>query len=50
MIELTSTTRSGVVDEVLHGDPSPRYRIRRDDGHDSIHTPASGALREVPRD
>ncbi len=37
--------RSGVVEEVLRGDPSPRYRIRWDDGHESILTPASGALR-----
>jgi hypothetical protein len=37
--------RSGVVEEVLRGDPSPRYRIRWDDGHVSIYTPASGALR-----
>jgi hypothetical protein len=37
--------RSGVVQEVLRGDPSPRYRIRWDDGHESIYTPASGALR-----
>jgi len=36
--------RSGVVEEVLRGDPSPRYRIRWDDGHESIYTPASGAL------
>jgi len=27
--------RSGVVEEVLRGDPSPRYRIRWDDGHES---------------
>jgi hypothetical protein len=37
--------RSGVVEEVLRDDPSPRYRIRWDDGHESIYTPASGALR-----
>ena len=37
--------RSGVVEEVLRGDPSPRYRIRWDDGHKSTYTPASGALR-----
>jgi hypothetical protein len=36
--------RSGVIEEVLRGDPSPRYRIRWDDGHVSIYTPASGAL------
>jgi hypothetical protein len=41
--------RAGVVEEVLRGDPSPRYRIRWDDGHQSIYTPASGALRAKPR-
>ena len=33
---------------LLRGDPSPRYRIRWDDGHESIYTPASGALRAEP--
>jgi hypothetical protein len=37
--------RPGVVEEVLRGDPSPRYRIRWDDGHETIYTPASGDLR-----
>jgi hypothetical protein len=41
--------RSGVVEEVLRGDPSPRYRIRWDDGHETIYTPASGALRAEQR-
>ncbi|HYZ30355.1 MAG TPA: DUF1918 domain-containing protein [Thermoleophilaceae bacterium] len=36
--------RAGVIEEVLGQDPSPRYRIRWDDGHESIYTPASGAL------
>jgi hypothetical protein len=40
--------RGGVVEEVLRGDPSPRYRISWDDGHESIYTPASGALRAAP--
>ena len=40
--------RSGVVEEVLRGDPAARYRIRWDDGHESIYTPASGALRAGP--
>jgi hypothetical protein len=40
--------RAGVVEEVLQGDPSPRYRISWDDGHESILTPASGALRAGP--
>jgi len=37
--------RAGVVEEVLEGGPSPRYRIRWDDGHESIYTPSAGALR-----
>ena len=41
--------RPGVVEEVLRGDPSPRYRIRWDDGHESIYTPASGSLRAERR-
>jgi hypothetical protein len=40
--------RCGVIEEVLKGDPSPRYRIRWDDGHESIYTPAGGALRAEP--
>jgi hypothetical protein len=36
--------RSGLVEEVLSGDPSPRYRIRWDDGHESMYTPASSAV------
>ena len=36
--------RTGVIDEVVHGAPSPRYRISWDDGHQSIYTPAAGAL------
>ncbi|MCA1704558.1 MAG: DUF1918 domain-containing protein [Actinobacteria bacterium] len=34
-----------VVEEVVRDDPHPRYRIRWDDGHESIYTPAAGALR-----
>jgi Domain of unknown function (DUF1918) len=41
--------RPGVVEEVLRGDPSPRYRIRWDDGHQTIYAPASGALRAEQR-
>ena len=40
--------RSGVIEEVLRGDPSPRYRIRWDDGHESIYTPVGGALQAEP--
>ncbi len=41
--------RPGVIGEVLRGNPSPRYRIRWDDGLETIYTPASGALRAEPR-
>ena len=41
--------RSGVVEEVLRGDPSPRYRVRWDDGRETIYTPASGTLQVQPR-
>ena len=52
MAESESTDRRprpGVIEEVLRGDPSPRYRIRWDDGRETIYTPASGALRAEPR-
>jgi hypothetical protein len=39
--------RTGTVQEVLRDEPSPRYRIRWDDGHESIYVPAAGALREA---
>jgi hypothetical protein len=40
--------RSGVIEDVLRGDPSPRYRIRWDDGHESLYTPAAGCLHKLP--
>ncbi|MGH2823013.1 MAG: DUF1918 domain-containing protein [Thermoleophilaceae bacterium] len=39
--------RTGVVEEVVQGTTHPRYRIRWDDGHESIYTPAAGALQAV---
>jgi hypothetical protein len=41
--------RTGTIEEVLRDEPTPRYRIRWDDGHESIHVPAAGALREAPQ-
>ena len=41
--------RTGIIEEVVREAPSPRYRIRWDDGHESIYTPAAGALRHVKR-
>ena len=49
-VESESTERParvGVIEEVLREAPSPRYRIRWDDGHESIYTPAAGALHAV---
>jgi hypothetical protein len=40
--------RAGVVREVVRGDPAPRYRIRWDDGHESLYTPAAGCLTRRP--
>jgi hypothetical protein len=40
-------SRTGVIEEVAKKEPFPRYRIRWDDGHESIYTPAAGALRVV---
>jgi hypothetical protein len=39
--------RIGVIEEVLRGDPSPRYRIRWNDGRESVYTPAAGSLHKV---
>lgn len=48
LVETESTerpARRGVVEEVVRGDPHPRYRISWEDGRESIYTPADGALR-----
>jgi hypothetical protein len=39
--------RYGVVQEVMGPAPSSRYRIRWEDGHESIYTPSAGALHRV---
>ncbi len=46
VVESESTERpprAGTIREVLREAP-PRYRIEWDDGHESIYTPAAGAL------
>jgi hypothetical protein len=40
--------RAGVIREVVRGDPAPRYRIRWDDGRESVYTPAAGSLTRRP--
>jgi hypothetical protein len=37
--------RRGVIEEVIRSGPRPRVRVRWDDGHESIYSPADGALR-----
>jgi len=41
-------TRMGSIEEVVRGEPSPRYRIRWDDGHESVFTPSAGSLHKSP--
>lgn len=51
MVESESPLRQpqrGVVTEVLRSEPHPRYSIRWEDGHESIYSPAAGALRPGP--
>jgi hypothetical protein len=38
--------RKGVIEEVLADSP-PRYRVRWEDGHTSIFSPAAGSARVV---
>ena len=40
--------RGGTVRDVVRDDPA-RYRIEWDDGHESIYTPAAGALHSEPK-
>ena len=40
----TQPGRHGVIEEVLQEDP-PRYRVRWDDGHESILSPTAGTAR-----
>jgi hypothetical protein len=52
MAQAKSTSRAprtGKIEEVLRGDPAPRYRVRWDDGHESTVTPSSGTLQRLPR-
>ena len=41
-------SRQGVIEEVLHEDPS-RIRIRWEDGHTSILTPSDGVASITPQ-
>ncbi|MEA2267173.1 MAG: hypothetical protein QOE27_2756 [Solirubrobacteraceae bacterium] len=41
--------RGGVIEEVLRGDPNPRYRIRWDAGGETVYSPANGGLHPDPK-
>jgi hypothetical protein len=40
----TRQARGGVIREVVGEGASPRYRIRWDDGHESVLAPSAGGL------
>jgi hypothetical protein len=40
-------SRTGMIEEVVRGDPFPRHRIRWDDGYESVYTPAAGGLHKL---
>ena len=44
----SQTARQGVIEEILQEQP-PRFRVQWDDGHESILSPAAGALRVQPK-
>jgi hypothetical protein len=39
--------RRRVVEEILRGEPHPRYRICWDDARQTVYTPVAGALRKA---
>ena len=41
----TKQARHGVIEEVLRGEPNPRYLIRWDEGAPSIYAPRDSGLR-----
>jgi hypothetical protein len=41
-------SREGEILEVIEGEVNVRYRIRWDDGHESLLTPGGGAARILP--
>jgi hypothetical protein len=41
-------SREGEILEVIEGEVGVRYRIRWEDGHESVLTPGAGAARIVP--
>ena len=42
-------TRRGEIVEIIEGVLGVRYRVRWEDGHESVYTPSGGSARFVPR-
>jgi Domain of unknown function (DUF1918) len=40
--------REGEIVEVIEGEAGVRYRVRWEDGHESVFSPGSGAARIIP--
>lgn len=40
--------RRGIIEEVLRGEPNPRYRIRWETGGETTYSPANGGLQADP--
>jgi len=41
-------TREGEILEIIQGEVGVRYRVRWEDGHESVLTPSGGSARIVP--
>jgi hypothetical protein len=41
--------REGEILEVVKGGVTVRYRVRWDDGHESLYAPAAGGARFIPK-
>ncbi len=42
-------TREGEILEVMQGEVGFRYRVRWEDGHESVFTPSAGSVQIVPK-
>jgi hypothetical protein len=43
-------TREGEILEVMEGELGVRFRVRWQDGHETVFTPSGGSARIVPRE
>jgi hypothetical protein len=43
------STREGEIVEIIEGALGIRYRVRWEDGHESVFTPSGGSARIIPK-